>query len=75
MSMMSGANGQKSSKRIIGTSCIGYAAFMGVVLFYKSIGADPISDSSTALDIIKTAFTAGTVLLGVGVAELFSKNK
>lgn len=65
-------NGNKSSKRLWGSIILGIGITLSVILFGFSMykGA---ADSATALNIVNTFFLTGGGLLGIGVAEFFSK--
>jgi len=64
---------KKSSKRLGGLSCIG----VGLLIALVSVVLD-IFDNSATVELVRTVltsvFTTGTALLGISVAEYFSKN-
>ena len=66
------ANGNRSSKRIIGTALVSsgglFLLSLGIASIFRAIG-----DPSTALETGKVLLYAGTALLGVGVVEGFKK--
>ena len=74
MNMLEDTNGNKSSKRVIGTGLIIGASIMAIVLFIFSL-VKVVADSSTSIDIIKTLLYVGGALLGIGVVEHLGKQK
>lgn len=65
------SQGNKSSKRLIGTILISAGgAFLGVVGVFSLF--NPVADPQTSLDVGRTLIYAGAGLLGVGVIEKFS---
>jgi hypothetical protein len=65
------ANGNKSSKRIMGISMIGFSMLLALILFGFSISTE-VKNAYTIIDIIKLFIYSGTGLLGIGVVENFA---
>lgn len=61
-------NGNKSSKRILGTILLVVGVLMSIALFSYSLYTK-VADPTTAIDIIKLLVFAGGAMLGVTVFE------
>jgi hypothetical protein len=71
--MLEESPGVRSSKRVWGTIILTLACLIaaGSVVLSYAFGRD----SSTAVEVMKTMFIAGTSLLGLGVAEGWFKGR
>ena len=67
MSLLKSANGDVSSKRVAGLVCLALGLIMAL--------ADQFTNFAANYDILKVVFGTGGGLLGIGLVELFGKNK
>ena len=68
------AEGNKSSKRVVGFSMIGFSMILALILFIFSFFREA-HNVSTMIDIIHLFVYSGTGLLGIGIVENFAKTK
>lgn len=73
MSIFNGANGEKSSKRIIGTSIITWVLLASS--WYFGVIQNEGKESTSIDDILTTALITGGVMITGGVAEGLFKKK
>ena len=80
--IMKDKNGKQSSKRLLGSICIGtgllLALSVGVIYIIVSLNRNTPPEISELRFIFTSVFSAGTVLLGSGVFEKggnYEKNK
>lgn len=66
--------GNKSSKRLWGTTLISVGIIFSAILFAYSLNSGA-KDAATALGIINMFLIAGSSLLGIGVVEMFAKKQ
>lgn len=64
--------GNKSSKRLWGSICLGTGLLLGIGTFIVAIRSPEIDISQLSF-VFYTIFGTGTGLLGIGVAEKLSK--
>lgn len=60
--------GNKSSKRLSGTSLISVGTILAIILFVFSLIQEP-ADAESAISIIKILLISGSSLLGVSIFE------
>lgn len=71
LTMLQDADGNTSSKRVVGFSMIGFAMLLALILFIVC-GFLEVKNSATMIEIIDSFLYAGTSLLGIGVLERFA---
>ena len=69
--MLQDADGNTSSKRVVGFSMIGFAMLLALILFISCAFLE-LKNSPTMIEIIDSFLYAGTSLLGIGVLERFA---
>lgn len=75
LEFLSSSNGDLSSKRLGGLSCMFLGCIEKVILFIYGLFAEPKVEFKTLDSSAEDLIIIGACLLGAGLIELFSKNK